>query len=72
MLFTKPQHLSAEQVLATVSEGEDKMSKTTAYNTLGLCIRQGLVREVIVNPGKMFYDSNLARQLTCIMRTRES
>ncbi|MCY4642520.1 MAG: transcriptional repressor [Gammaproteobacteria bacterium] len=72
MLFTKPQHLSAEQVLATVSEVEDKMSKTTVYNTLGLFIRQGLVREVMVNPGKMFCDSNLARQLTCIMRTRES
>ena len=61
VLFAQPQHLSAEQVLAAVNEGEDRMSKATVYNTLGLFTRQGLVHEVIVDPSRVFYDSNLAR-----------
>ena len=60
-LFSRPQHLSAEQVLAAVNEGTDEVSKATVYNTLGLFAEQGLVREVIVDPSKVFYDSNLAK-----------
>jgi Fur family iron response transcriptional regulator len=58
-LFARPQHLSAEQVLAMVNEaGEARVSKATVYNTLNLFARRGLVREVIVDPTKVFYDSN--------------
>ncbi len=39
------------------------MPKATVYNTPGrFIIRQGLVHEVIVDPSKVFYDSNLARR----------
>ena len=59
ILLGRPQHLSAEQVLAQVNEaGAKKVSKATVYNTLGLFARKGLVREVIVDPSKVFYDSN--------------
>ena len=58
VLFARLQHLSAEQVLAAVSE--DEVSKATVYNTLGLFAERGLVREVIVDPAKVFYDSNLS------------
>ena len=33
-------------------------SLATVYNTLGLFASKGLIREVIVDPSKVFYDSN--------------
>ena len=57
-LLSKPQHLSAEQVLQIVNQINKVVSKATVYNTLGLFARKGLVREVVVDPNKVFYDSN--------------
>ena len=61
VLFSRTQHLSAEQVLAAVNQGSEEVSKATVYNTLGLFVKHGLVREVIVDPSKVFYDSNLSQ-----------
>lgn len=58
LLFARPQHLSAEQVLVQVNGEQHHVSKATVYNTLNLFARTGLVREVIVDPTKVFYDSN--------------
>ncbi len=58
ILFSRPQHLSAERVLQLVNQGSAQVSKATVYNTLGLFAEKGLVREVIVDPTKVFYDSN--------------
>jgi len=58
ILFARPQHLSAEQILERVNSEQHVASKATVYNTLGLFARKGLVREVIVDPSKIFYDSN--------------
>ena len=58
ILFARPQHLSADQILAVVNSDGPIASKATIYNTLGLFARKGLVREVIVDPSKVFYDSN--------------
>ncbi|MCK5640625.1 MAG: transcriptional repressor [Gammaproteobacteria bacterium] len=58
LLFAKPQHLSADQVLERVNREDSTASKATIYNTLNLFARKGLVREVIVDPSKVFYDSN--------------
>lgn len=57
VLFARPQHLSADQVLEQVNQRYGHVSKATVYNTLGLFSRKGLIREVIVNPTKVFYDS---------------
>ena len=51
------QHLSADQVLAKVNENGSPVSKATVYNTLGLFAERGLIREVIVDPARVFYDS---------------
>lgn len=59
ILFARSQHLSAEQVLSEVNQETSLVSKATVYNTLGLFARKGLVREVIIDPGKVFYDSNV-------------
>lgn len=56
VLFAKPQHLSAEQVLAMVNQEHALVSKATVYNTLGLFARKGLIREIIVDPTRVFYD----------------
>jgi Fur family iron response transcriptional regulator len=58
ILFKRDQHLSADQVMKCVNEGNSHVSKATVYNTLGLFARKGLVREVIVDPTRVFYDSN--------------
>lgn len=58
ILFARPQHLSAEQVMNIVNATGEVASKATIYNTLGLFAAKGLLREVIVDPSKVFYDSN--------------
>ena len=58
ILFARPQHLSADQVLSEVNQGKPSVSKATVYNTLGLFAEKGLVRQVIVDPSRVFYDSN--------------
>jgi len=58
VLLTKNQHLSADQVLEMVNRDRAKVSKATVYNTLGLFARKGLVRELVIDPTKVFYDSN--------------
>lgn len=58
VLLERAQHLSADQVLARLAGSETPVSKATVYNTLGLFAERGLVREVIVDATKVFYDSN--------------
>lgn len=58
ILFARPQHLSAEEVLNELNREKQKASKATIYNTLGLFAEKGLIREIIVDPTKVFYDSN--------------
>ena len=58
ILFARDQHMSADQVLSLVNDTSSRVSKATVYNTLGLFAEKGLVREVIVDPTKVFYDSN--------------
>jgi len=58
VMLVKQQHMSADKVLQAVNQNEAVASKATIYNTLGLFAKKGLVREVIVDPSKVFYDSN--------------
>lgn len=57
-LFSRGEHLSADQVLATVNDRQSETSKATVYNTLKLFLEKKLIREVIVDPSKVFYDPN--------------
>ena len=61
IIFAKPQHLSADQVLQMVNKDSPNVSKATVYNTLGLFAQKGLVNEVIVDPSRVFYDSNVSK-----------
>jgi Fur family iron response transcriptional regulator len=59
-LFSRHEHLSADQVMAIVNERHSETSKATVYNTLNLFLDKKLIREVIVDPNKVFYDPNTA------------
>jgi Fur family transcriptional regulator, iron response regulator len=58
VLFEKRWHPSADQILTAVNLRHAAISKATVYNTLKLFLENGLVRELIVDPSKVFYDSN--------------
>jgi len=60
LLFSRQQHISADQILAMVNLRGARASKATVYNTLGLFARKGLLRELIIDPTKVFYDSNIS------------
>lgn len=57
-MLSRHQHLSADQVLQRVNAQSNTVSKATIYNTLGLFTEKGLIKEVIVDSTKVFYDSN--------------
>lgn len=57
-LFSRCEHQSADQILAVVNSEHSETSKATVYNTLKLFLEKKLIREVIVDPSKVFYDPN--------------
>ena len=57
-LFARQEHLSADQIMAAVNTRHSETSKATVYNTLNLFLEKKLIREVIVDPAKVFYDPN--------------
>jgi Fur family iron response transcriptional regulator len=57
-LFERREHLSADQLLALVNARYAETSKATVYNTLKLFLEKQLVRELVIDPNKVFYDPN--------------
>lgn len=57
-LFQRPQHLSAEKILDGVTDAGNRVSRATVYNTMGLFSNKGVVREVLIDRERVFYDSN--------------
>lgn len=57
ILLSRPQHLSADQIIDRLREKGSSVSKATVYNTLKLFGERGIVREVMVDPVRKFYDS---------------
>ena len=60
VLFERCEHFSAEQILALVNARYAETSKATVYNTLKLFVAKKLIRELIVDPARIVYDSNTA------------
>ena len=58
LLFQRPQHLSAEKILDGVTDAGNRVSRATVYNTMGLFSRKGVVREILIDRERVFYDSN--------------
>lgn len=59
VLFARPAHLSADQVWALVRESSPDTSRSTVYNTLNRFVDKRLIRELLVEPGRVIYDSNM-------------
>ncbi len=58
LLFQGMTHLSADDVHRLANAGGQQVSKATVYNTLGLLTEKGVIRQVIADPGRVFYDPN--------------
>lgn len=56
-LFERYQHVTADEVYDRVRRSAN-VSKATIYNTLALFSRKGLIREIVADPARIFYDSN--------------
>jgi Fur family iron response transcriptional regulator len=59
LLLCAPQHLSAEQILATLRSTGERVSKATVYNTLNLFASHGLIRLLSVDGSRAWFDSNV-------------
>ena len=59
VLLYKDQHLSAEDVMVSLNENAHDISRATVYNTLNLFVDKGLVRRVIIDGSKIYYDSKI-------------
>ena len=57
VLLSRPQHLSAEQIIDSLKLLGSRVSKATVYNSLNLFSEKGLVREINVDPSRKYYDS---------------
>lgn len=57
VLLARPQHLSADQIIDRLRAAGSRVSKATVYNTLNLFGDRGIVKEVMVDPVRKFYDS---------------
>lgn len=60
LFLLEPCHLSADQVISRLRERGSGVSKATVYNTLHLFSANGLLREIAVDPSRLFYDSTTA------------
>ena len=60
LLLAAPQHLSAEQILATLRAAGARVSKATVYNTLNLFAERGVIRQLSVDGARTWFDSNVA------------
>ncbi len=59
LMFGKKMHATAEDLFHRVNRDEVHVSKATVYNTLGAFAQRGLIREVIIDPTRTVYDSNM-------------
>ena len=59
LLFARPQHLSADQIIAGLRANGSHVSKATVYNTLNLFAERGLIRQLSVDGSRAWFDSNV-------------
>jgi Fur family iron response transcriptional regulator len=57
LLMSAPTHITAEQILAVLRSGGERVSKATVYNTLNALAQRGLVRQIHLDPERSVYDS---------------
>jgi Fur family iron response transcriptional regulator len=58
-LLARPQHRTAEQILACLRADGSRVSKATVYNTLNLLAARGVIRQLVVDGDRAWFDSNV-------------
>lgn len=58
LLFSRDQHLTAEQVIHALGRDGTHVSKATVYNTLNLFAEKGLLRPLQIDADRGLFDSN--------------
>jgi len=53
-----PRHVTAEQLHGEAASGNIRVSLATVYNTLHQFTEAGLLREVVVEPNRSYFDTN--------------
>ena len=59
LLESGDRHVTAEQLHGEAMNAEIRVSLATIYNTLHQFTAAGLLREVVVAPGKSYFDTNV-------------
>jgi len=54
-------HVTAEQLYDEAIRDRIAVSLATVYNCLNQFTRSGLIREVVVDPGRSYFDTNVGR-----------
>ncbi len=57
LLFAEARHMSADRIIADLKSEGSRVSKATVYNTLKLFSKNGLIKELNVDPSRRYYDS---------------
>ena len=61
LLFDRgDRHLTAEELHSEAMDGQVRVSLATIYNTLNQFTAVGLLREVVVAPGRSYFDTNVS------------
>lgn len=55
----RERHVTAEQLHAEAEASAAKVSLATVYNTLHQFVDAGLLREVVAEPGRSYFDTNI-------------
>lgn len=61
LLFEKgDRHVAAEELHGEALAAQIPVSLATVYNTLHQFVGAGLLREVVINPGRSYFDTNVS------------
>jgi Fur family transcriptional regulator, iron response regulator len=60
LLENGERHVTAEQLHAEAASAESQVSLATVYNTLHQFVDAGLLQQVVVEPGRSYFDTNTA------------
>ena len=55
----RDRHITAEQLHGEALNADVRVSLATVYNTLHQFTQAGLLREVVVEPGRSYFDTNI-------------
>jgi Fur family transcriptional regulator, iron response regulator len=58
LLGNEDRHITAEQLHGEAVDADIRVSLATVYNTLHQFTDAGLLREVVVEPGRSYFDTN--------------